>query len=240
MIDEKQLLQTIVKGSDWTEVLTNIIAEEGLDPWSINIVELTDLFVEYLQRLKTFDFRIPARFILIAAMLLRMKCELLFQEEKEQVQKEAEMPNIDIGNMPLLEPPMVRKPTRKVTLDELISALNKAMDYKEKKEERRLRIRRAVETLIEPEEDIEKRMTRIFEEIVTEIRIGKGVTKFSKIVPKWRRIAIITAFVPLLHLAKRGDVECEQEEPFHDIYIKFKAPEIKEPEQKDLSDTKEV
>ncbi len=221
MIDENQLLQTILKGSDWNEVLANIVTEEGLDPWNIDIVKLTDTFVAYLQRLKTFDFRIPARFVLIAAVLLRMKCELLIVEEKEEREKKEELPIIDLDKIPILGPPVTRKPTRKVTLDELISALNKAMDFKERKETKKMVMRRAVETLIEPEEDIGTKIKKIFEEITTEIRIGRGTAKFSKLVRKWGRIEIVSVFVPLLHIIREGKIDCEQEEPFQEIYIRF-------------------
>ncbi len=233
MIDENQLLRTIVLGSDWNEVLTTIVFEDGMDPRNINIIKLTESFVTYLHRLKSFDFRIPARFILIAAILLRMKCELLMTEEKEEKEKGEELPSIDITKVPLLEPPMVRKPTRNVTLDELVTALNKALDYKEHKEKRKLMIRKAVENLIETEEDIEKRIEKILRDIATEVRIGRGSTTFSKIVPRWKRREIVSVLVPLLHLSRRGDILCEQEEPFSSIIITLRAAQS-EPLAKDL------
>ena len=134
MIDEDKLIKNIILGSDWQEVLANIVVEEGMDPLSVDLVKLADSFMSYLSRLKEFDFRIPARFILIAAILLRMKCELLLEEEmkKEKIEGGAASElNIEV---PILSPPIARKPTRKVTLDELVSALNKAFEFKEKKE----------------------------------------------------------------------------------------------------------
>ncbi len=216
-IDENQLIQTIVAGSDWQEVLTNIVVEDGMDPVSVDIIKLADSFLFYMNRLKTFDFRIPARFILIAAILLRMKCELLLEEEerKEEIKGEAPVP-INIDNIPQLTPPLERKPTRKVTLNELITALNKAFEFKEKKDSKNIRIRRRVEGLLEPAEDIEVRIKNVLDTI---LRHG-AFMKFSDIVPVWKRKEIVETFLPLLYLSNRGKIICEQEEFFKDITVR--------------------
>jgi segregation and condensation protein A len=216
VIDENKLIRSIVLGSDWQEVLANLVVEEGMDPLSVDIVRLADSFMLYLNKLKEFDFRVPARFILIAAILLRMKCELLLEEEmkKEKIEGSA-VPELNV-EVPILTPPILRKTTRKVTLDELITALNKAFTFKEKKETKRLRIRRAAEQLIEPAEDIELKIKEIFNEIL------RGKRKFSDIVPVWRRKDIVTIFMPLLYLTQRGKISCEQEEFFKEIYIKLR------------------
>lgn len=221
MVDEARLIRTIVLGADWQEVLENIVVEEGLNPLGIDIIKLAEAFMAYLQQVKTFDFRIPARFILIAAILLRMKCELLLEEEEEKARmKEEKLPEINIEEIPQLSPPLVRKPLRKVTLDELIRALNKTMEFKEKKEKREIRLRRAVETLIEPEEDIELRIASVLDKIVK-----SGEIKFSQLVPDWNRKEIVDTFMPLLYLFMRSKVYCEQPEMFSEIYIRVKERE---------------
>ncbi len=222
MIDENKLIQTIVLGSDWQEVLTSIVVEDGLDPLNVDIIRLADSFLFYLHRIKTFDFRIPARFILIAAILLRMKCELMLEEEEKKLEIRGEAPPpLNIENVPILAPPAERKPTRKVTLTELVTALNKAFEFKERKEGKKLRMRRDVERLIEQEEDIEIRIKSIFDEI---LRHGT-VMKFSDIVPVWKRKDIVETFMPLLYLCFRGKVTCEQEEFFKEITIRVRGIE---------------
>ncbi len=227
VIDESKLIRTIILGSDWQEALESIVVEEGLNPEDIDIIKLADSFTDYMQKLKTFDFRIPARFILIAAILLRMKCELLLEEEEEKARIEAvQLPNINLENIPELTAPLLRKPTRKVTLDELIKALDKAFEFKERKEGTKLRMRQAVENLIEPEEDIELRITRIYDKIVKH-----NIIKFSDLVHPWKRKEIVKIFVPLLHLEQRGKVVCEQEEFFKEITIRVveESQQPKEP-----------
>ena len=156
MIKEQELVKNIIISSDWEEVITNIVIDENMDPWSIDIIKLTDAFVTYLNTLKFFDFRIPARFILVAAILLRMKCDILLEEEKER-REEKEITPLEISHIKSLEAPIKRVPKRKVKITELVQALQKAFVFKEKKKMKKLKLKRTFETLIKYEEDIEKR-----------------------------------------------------------------------------------
>ncbi len=226
-LTEDKVIQTIVLGSDWQEVLTQLVTEEGLNPEDVDLIKLTDVFLTYLRRLQTFDFRIPARFILIAAILLRMKTELLLEEEEKKAMqvKVVEPLNIDV---PLLTAPAIRKPTRKVTLNELITALNKAFEFKEKKETKELRMRGAIENLIErPKEDIEANIKRIYTKIVE----TKKLT-LTDLVPLWKRKEIVDTFMPLLYLDQRGMIILEQEDMFKEIYISLRVQEPKKEEEK--------
>src|SRR3989338_1123709 len=106
IFDENTMIQTIVLGSDWQEVLTTLVAEEGMDPLSVDLVKLADAFRIYLERLQKFDFRVPARFILVAAILLRMKAELLLDEEEEKEIKKQHVEPLNIENVPILLAPI--------------------------------------------------------------------------------------------------------------------------------------
>jgi len=181
------------------------------------VIKLTDAFVKYLHSLQRFDFRIPARFILIAAILLRMKVELLVEkQEREMLQKEEEL-LINLDRIPLLGPPGLRKSTRKVTLTELISALNKAFEFQEKKETSIIHRHRLVENLIEEEEDIEDQIVRIMDIITSNVKENKVM--FSSLVPEWSRGKVIAVFLPLLHLANRQAISLEQEKIYSDFAI---------------------
>src|SRR3989338_11457618 len=106
MLDENEVIKTIILGSDWQDVLSSLVVEEGMDPISVDLIKLTEAFMSYLHKLKDFDFRIPARFILIAAILLRMKCELILEEEEKQAEIKGESPPaLNIENIPSLSPP---------------------------------------------------------------------------------------------------------------------------------------
>jgi segregation and condensation protein A len=224
-LTEDRVIQTIVLGSDWQEALTQLVTEEGLNPEDVDLIKLTDVFLTYLHKMQTFDFRIPARFILIAAILLRMKMELLLEEEEKKTmqQKSVEPLNLDV---PLLVAPAIRQPVRKVTLNELISALNKAFEFKEKKETKEIRMRGAIENLIEkPKEDIETKIKSIYARIVSTKRLT-----FTELVPTWKRKEIIDTFMPLLYLDQRGMITCEQEDMFKEIYITLRIEDKKDAE----------
>lgn len=231
-MEESHLIKTIIVGVDWEEVLTMIIEEEGIDPMDIDIAKLVDAFLNYLKTLKKFDFRIPARFILIAAILLRMKCEVL--KIKDIKEKQEEKPIIDI-NVPLIELPIIRKPTKPIVLTELIDALNKVIQFEEKKKLRALRLRRTVESLIEEEEDIELRIKKIYDEIKT-----RGINKFSELVGEWKREIIVYKFIPLLHLDQSRKIVCKQSEEFGEIFINLSEGENDENNLSELKDDKEA
>lgn len=223
IIDENKVIQTIILGNDWQEVLTTLVAEEGMDPISVDIIKLAEAFTGYLGRLQKFDFRIPARFILVAAILLRMKAELMLDEEEEKELKSVQVTPLNIDDVPILLPPITRKPTKQVTLTDLVSALNKAFEFQEKKEGKKLRMRRAIERLIEPEEDIEIRIKEIYEEIVQAKTI-----KFSQLVHSWTKHEIVQIFLPVLHLANRDMIQCDQEEMFKEIFIRLAEHPVQE------------
>ena len=217
-MEEESLIKTIVTGADWQEILSTIILEQNLDPMNIDISKLSDRFMNYINAMKDFDFRIPARFILIASILLTMKCEKLLEEEERKLNRleKEQMKKLDI-DVPIVVPPIKRDPTRKVTLTELISALNKVVSIKERKE-RIIEVRRESPHIeIEEIENIENRM----EEVYTKLK-EKGIIRFSDLVATWKRKEIIRLFLPVLALVNRGTIECEQEDMFKDIYIKLR------------------
>jgi chromatin segregation and condensation protein Rec8/ScpA/Scc1 (kleisin family) len=115
---------------------------------------------------------------------------------------------------PLLTAPLMRKPTRKVTLTELIAALNKSLEIKKRKES--ILMRKPYIEIFEPE-DIEERIEETYEKIKS-----SGLIKFSDLVPTWKKKEIVSTLMPLLYLMQRGLIICEQEEMFREIYVKLK------------------
>ncbi|MCD6398357.1 MAG: segregation/condensation protein A [Candidatus Aenigmarchaeota archaeon] len=223
---EKEILELVSKESSWEEVIEYIITEEGMKPWDIDIVELADVFAEYVAKMNDLDFKVPARIIIIAAIFLRMKVEILMFEEKEEEKKDEKIEEkIDLSKVPELETPIMRIPRRKVTLDELVVALKKAFRTKEIREEKKFRAKKRVEEILEEDNvDIEERINDLYESITGVLnKLKKGELKFRDIVPKWERKEIVDRFLPLLHLSQDGKISCEQKEIFKDIYIRLKG-----------------
>jgi chromatin segregation and condensation protein Rec8/ScpA/Scc1 (kleisin family) len=169
--------------------------------------------MKYLRSLQDWDFRIPGRFVLIAAILLNMKCNVLFETAENKSQSSSDThPQLAA---PILDQPVLRQPSRKVSLTELIAALNSALEIKTKKTVMRTVPQRPVVTFTEPE-NIEAKLTAVYERVR-----AAGLVSFSDLVPVWKRQAIINVFLPLLYLMQRGKVVCEQDEPFKEIFVKL-------------------
>jgi len=227
-MEEQNLLEMIIKEQSWEELIYNIVSFEGLDPWDIDIIKLTDSFLKYIEGIKTLDFRIPAKVVLVAAILLKLKSEVLSpikEGEGEYFPEEGQLPfelawiKEELEKVDL-KPPMERHVKRKVTLDELVDALKKAMKVKDKKERIKRTLGRRLKREIGEEEDIELRIGKLMSSIDgLLLKLKSKKVEFSKIVENWERDEIVRHFVPLLHLSSRGKVGTEQEEFFKEIFI---------------------
>ncbi len=229
-MNEQDLLKTVIESESWEDVIYNIVSIEGLDPWDIDIAKLADSFLRYIETVKMLDFRIPAKIVFVAAILLKLKVDSLFPQEKEE---EMVLPEIGEDELALfkerleqikLSPPLERMPSRPVTLDELIEALRKAMKVKERKEYRRHVLGRKIANNINmSEEDIEKRIEKLLKEIEDLCKLlNREKIEFSRLVGKWEREEIVRQFLPLLYLVNRGDVITEQQEFFKEIWVSKK------------------
>lgn len=62
---------------DGIEILVNMAKHNELDPWNVNIVEVTDKYLHHLVELKQNNLRLTGRTLLFAAILLRLKSDIL-------------------------------------------------------------------------------------------------------------------------------------------------------------------
>jgi len=227
-MEEQNLLEMILKEESWEELIYNIVPYENLDPWDIDIIKLTDSFLQYIEWIRILDFRIPAKVVLVAAILLKLKSDIIsplkiegteYYPEDMKMLNEYEQIKLELENMEL-KPPMERRVKRKVTIDELIDALKKAMRVKQKKDTIRRKLGKRIRAEIGEEEDIELRIKTLMSDIdllLTKLKADKVM--FSKIIDKWERDEIVRYFMPLLYLSSRGKVNTEQKEFFKEIFI---------------------
>jgi len=228
---QDNLLKMIIEKESWEDIIYQIVSFENLDPWDIDIIKLTDSFLKYIEKMKILDFRIPAKIVVVAAILLRLKCEIfspfertisstsLNQEIDDEILRlKEETENLELKN------PIKRRPKRKVTLDELVDALKKAVKVQEKKETTKNKLRSKIgRHLASDEVDIEVRINNLMFEIDGLLgKLNSEKVEFSKLVNEWESETIINNFLPLLHLASRGKVGTEQKQFFKEIYVKKK------------------
>jgi len=206
----------------WEYILLDIVKSADLDPWDIDLTKLTESYLEKIETMKRLDLRVPARIILAAAILLKLQADTIVPSEaggffdfdfdeadelfSDQEDREAE-------EVPMLDLHIRRRPTRKVTLDDLVKSLKKSFQS----EVRRERKRRRVHFQIDVEGiDISEQIDKIYGEITSH---KEKKIPFSNLLEDKDRDTVINTLMPLLHLANDHKIGLEQEEFFKEFYV---------------------
>ena len=220
----------------WQTILYDLIKTEQLDPWDINLGILADKYVETIQQLEDTNFFISSKILLACSLLLRLKSEILINSyiqdlndvlygRKDEKKYELERIEIDEDELPILVPrtPMARH--RKVTLKELMNALNKAVNTENRRIKKEIRGRQAEKSALTvmPRNNfipLKIRIKSVFSIVKEHINNGNGNIKFSHFAQsKEEKLA---SFVPVLHLSNNGKIFLRQIKHFEDIHITLK------------------
>ncbi|MBN2331421.1 MAG: hypothetical protein JXC85_06405, partial [Candidatus Aenigmarchaeota archaeon] len=190
-------------------------------------------FAEYISGIKELDFRIPAKWVIIACILLRMKSDhiKILKMDKEadefmdldELEELAELEEAEVERLELdpLEVIPRRKPVRQVTITDLVSSLKKVIKAEKRRE---LRLQNRKDKIKISSEDITRRIDNLYAKIgdmLTTIR--ENEIKFSKLVGQWKRGKVVDTFLPLVHLDHEKKVACRQEKIFDEIFIKKRS-----------------
>jgi segregation and condensation protein A len=238
-------LQGLVE--DPVEILVGLAERGEIDPWNINIIEVTDRFLSELERRRQLNLQISGRTFFYAATLLRMKSEHLgLQSGTDEVGAEDDDESFGLdfdmaldseidyqgrlGPIERLEHEIQRRLDRKnmrkspVTLFELIIELKNL----EKEERRRRRISDAGDDSlifaddivnIAHDEDYQESAMTVLEECLDCIELDAEMT-LVQICQKlgW---GMPEVYIPLLFLAHEGRCSLRQEEFFGDVYVQI-------------------
>lgn len=229
------------------EILCQMAKNGDIDPWNIDIVEVTERFLTELERRCELDLRISGRTIFYASVLLRMKSESLDEPEFEEgtdddifdcaadpfAEDEVTLERA-LGPIELLEREIDRRLKRKdsrkrpVTLYELIKELKLA----EKAERRRQRRRKFIETedelFAEPDteeivgiahdEDYEHMAEQIYAVVSAHPDArDPGVSLYELV--STLHWPLYFVYLPCLFLVQSGQVDLEQDEFFGDLWV---------------------
>lgn len=238
MLNDEELINLMISEPSWEDVIVRIVAEEGMDPWQLDLIKLADVFAVYISKIDQMDLRIPARFVLIAAILLRMKSDVLAGTPQKHAligepgpEKDSELIRL-LAQIPPLQPPVKRVPLGSVTMEELIAALRKAFEVQERRKTKKERLRQRVAVVMPQEkEDITERISKLLDEINAAITEIEGSTTFSKLVKNWDRREIVRTLLPMLHLTQEGKITHEQPQLFEDIIVRKKKLKSEQNEQ---------
>ncbi len=224
MSSEDVKLEKIVALPTWREMLLDLVATKKLDPWNIDIVEITTSYIERIRKMEMLDLRVPANLILAAAILVRFKASALrFEEEAQEVVEETYVEeDASPEVIPVLELKTRIPPKRMVTLDELLLAMEKVFDEQKKREEKAQRIEiPAVINIHLPEFNIEQRMLEVYERVLAE-KDSEGLATFSGILREKTPVEVVSTLLPLLHLVQDRKLSIFQEKFFGEIFIRVK------------------
>jgi len=203
------------------DLLLHLVISGKMDPWDIDIAEITDRYLAKLQEFRDLDLRISARTILAGSVLVRLKSEAILQPEHVEIGDD-EMAELreKYNILPLLPP--IRRINTKTTLPQLFEALMDVLEEERYKKELLLASMDQPEerTIIVDEDriDVRESVRRLYERISALSSELHQVT-FSQILLGTDPIAVCRTFLYLLFLVKDGRVRIWQEEFFGRIYI---------------------
>ena len=227
---------------DWQEIIYDLINTEQLNPWDINIIVLTEKYLEKIHNLEKADFFISGKVLFAAALLLRIKSEILlnkyiksideilFGEKNSNNVKPEPNPvfRIDLEEtIPELIPKSPMPRFKKVTLNELMDSLNKAFMTENRRIKKEILTKNALrETaffLPKKSFSIKDKIKEIYEKLLGQLKEEgkKKKVSFTEFIGENKEERIIS-FAPLLHLENQKKVWLEQEAHFEEIYIWLK------------------
>jgi len=217
----------------WQAIIYDLIKTEQLDPWDIDLGILSERYVEIITQLEEADFFISSKVLLACSLLLRLKSEILINDyiqglddalygRKDEKKYELERIEIDENELPLLVPrtPMARN--RKVTLKELMSALNKAIDTENRRIKREITTRQTAKNILKVlprgvQIPLKVKVKNIFAIITNHIEEKNNSMKFSHLASE--REEKLASFVPILHLSNNGKLHLKQDNHFKEIHM---------------------
>lgn len=228
----------------WKDIIFDLINTEQLDPWDIDIAILADKFFERVQEYQEMDFFVSSKVILAASLLLRIKSELILskylrsidnilfgreeiQKEKtsfERIELDEEIPTL------VLKSPLPRY--RRVTLNELIESLNKAIVTENRRIKKTIVNQNALRetgiSLPKKSYGISERMKKIHSKLMSHFDANKShkFVTYTKFVGEGKEERALS-FSPLLHLEVNGKIWLAQEDIFDEVHIWMKDVYLK-------------
>jgi len=222
----------IAEKPEWKEILIDVVKNQNLDPWDIDLSLLSQKYLDKIKELKQLNLRVSANVVLAASILLRYKSDTWILTPEDIIESPIEIPD-EIYSEPIVPQleSVLRTTTRKVTLEELIYAVEDIMNKEKKKAERQNRLLERIvpDSLLEMVtngEDFEKKLKESLEEVKRNVD-EENLVLFSDLLEKKTVHDVIEHFVPLLHLANDKKISMWQEKAFGEIFIHLLETEIR-------------
>jgi len=228
----------------WKEIIYDLINTEQLDPWDINITVLSDRYLEKIEELEEADFFVSSKVLFAASLLLRIKSEMLLSRYiksideilfgKKEEKKKYQMEKIDLEEeIPELVPKTPIPRVKKVTLNELMDSLDKAINTENRRIKKAIVNKNALRetgiSLPKKRNNIKDRIKDIYNKLKNIFKLKKEHKKipFTDFVGEKSREKKLEHFFPLLHLENQHEIWMSQEKHFGEIDIWEKKDYLK-------------
>jgi segregation and condensation protein A len=217
----------------WKSILFDLVKSEEMNPWDINVTLLTQKYIKAIKKMQEHDLRVSGKILLAAAYLLKMKSAHLINNDfakldelmnPEEIEEEFfdDLPQSErkIREKYQLIPKQPQPRNRKVSILDLVSALQQAMASKK----RILAKSRPVKYIL-PKKGID--IMGVIKDMYHKITYYSNKDKstklsFTKLLPpRAGKKEKVYTFIPLLHLENENKIETSQAKAFDEIYVKM-------------------
>ena len=248
---EEKIFQLLVEQNEvsWKSIIFDLIRQENMDPWDINISLLAQKYIVRLKQLKTVDLNVSGKVLLAASILLRVKSKQLVGEDMTEFDRLLSSADVDEGEFYdeleqelrqgeaqgmtetfELTPRTPQPRKRKVSVYDLVSALERALEVKKRRVFNMWNMSGDA-TVPERKFDVTKAILGLYDRIKFFFFGQKQKKlKFSELVPSQKKEDKVYTFIPLLHLSNENKIDLSQDEHFGEISITLPqsepAPEV--------------
>ena len=233
---------------DGIEILVAMAKQGKIDPWNIDIIDVTDKYLTHLFQSKSQNLRLTGRTLLFASILLKLKSNILegldvasFEEPEhydldydDDSQLDYEQDYVPTSNVVSIDEVLQRRTSvrlnrnRVVTLRDLIRQLEfyEMLDKKQKLKNAHERAKRRVRNYsrLSPEDIVNLAHDEYIEQGVERLKanLGEILSRQDKI--ELNELTLlgmdrISAYISLLFLTVDSDYDLVQDEFYSDLYV---------------------
>jgi segregation and condensation protein A len=234
-MDSNERIFQILNSKDditWQSLLYELVKKEGMNPWDVDISLLSNRYIDMVKKMTDLDLRVSGKMLLAAAILLKLKSNRLLNEDLTELDRLLSEPdeeladNLELEGQPtysdgekaVLIPRTPQPRKRKVSIYDLVQALEQALTVKHRRvlnsvpptnvtiPKKRINIGQAIQ-------QVYSKITSLF------LKTQKDKVTFTQLLPSNNKEDKIFTFIPLLHLATQRKIDLEQQEHFGEIEI---------------------
>jgi len=220
----------LIEQPAWKTILIDLVESNKMDPWDVDVSQLTDKYLQKIHSLQGTNLRLPANAILVCALLLKFKAKYLrfteFFKEEPKIDLFKQYPEFrDLREaMPVLKNPK-RIKEGKVSIDSLVNVIEEMLSKSKegKKTLERIKPKELVDfKVMITEINVEEKMNELLEKIKS-LKDSQGIVLFNQLIQGKSVLEIVSLFLYTLYLANKQLISVWQEEFFEsEIFIALK------------------